>query len=422
MNENKLKTRENIELYLGFLSICLIPINKHWVIISMLGWFVITLINFTLDRIQKRRININKKSLIPILILPCFYILHIIGLAYSSNLEYGFFDLEVKLSMILIPIIILIRSSIYQNKQKLIFTSLISGVLISFFINITHAYFNYLTDGQILNFYYCLLSPSIHPSYMAMYIGVSLIALIYYKTKLFNSGKVIRIAFPIISAVILLAYLFMLSSKAGIISFAIAISIYASIRISQRIKPIYAIIAGIVILIIPFIVINQIPSVSMRFKEMSSSIKNIKNATIDSEYGSLARLAIIQSMYHMSVENLPWGVGTGDIKDEITKYYLAKGSKLITTQYINAHNQFAQSTIALGIPGLSILLTFLTLGLIVACKNRNIIFLSFLLLLIIQMLFESMLEQQAGVIFITLLYSLFCIWDNKQLNNSENTV
>lgn len=419
MNNLKDISRQKIELYFGLLSIFLIPINKQLVIFSLLCWFVTTLINLTIDIIQKQKIHIDKKSLFPILILPCFYVLHIIGLAYSSNLEYGFFDLEVKLSMILIPIIILIRGTIYQNKQKLIFTWLILGVLLSFFINITNAYFNYLADGKILDFFYCSLSPSLHPSYMAFYSSISLIALIYYKTKLFNSNKIIRVAFPILATIILLAYLFMLSSKAGIISFAIALSLYASIRIAQRIKPIFAIMAGIVILIIPFIVINQIPSVSMRFKDMANSFKNSKNATIDSEYGSVARMAIIQSTYHMSVENLPWGVGTGDIKDEITKYYLAKGSKIITTQYINAHNQFAQTTIALGIPGLSILLSFFAFGLITAYRKRNIIFLSFLILLSIQMLFESMLEQQAGVIFITLFFTLFCIWEGNVVKSDE---
>lgn len=413
MNNPNSITRQKTELYLGLLSIFLIPINKHLVIFSMLGWFVATLTNLTIDIIQKRKINIDKKALIPILILPCFYLLHIIGLSYSSNLEYGFFDLEIKLSMILIPIIILIRSAVYLNKQKLIFLALIIGVLFSFFFNITNAYLNYLADGNILNFYYCLLSPSLHPSYMAFYVGISLIALTYYKTKLFNSGKTIRVAFPVIAITLLLAYLFMLSSKAGIISFAIAIAVYASIRIAQRIKPIFAIVAGIIILIIPFIVINQIPTLSTRFSDMSNSIKNSKDATIDSESGSLARIAIIRSTYHISIENLPWGVGTGDVKDEITKYHVSKGSKIITAQYLNAHNQFAQTTIALGIPGLSILISFFAFGLITAYRKRNIIFLSFFLLMSIQMLFESMLEQQAGVIFITLFYSFFCIWEGE---------
>lgn len=119
----------------------------------------------------------------------------------------------------------------------------------------------------------------------------------------------------------------------------------------------------------------------------------------------------------MSVDNLPWGVGTGDVKDEITKYYLSKGSKIITTQYLNAHNQFAQTTIALGIPGLSVLLSFFAFGFITAYRKRDIIFLCFLLLMSIQMLFESMLEQQAGVIFITLFFTFFCLWDKPELNN-----
>lgn len=410
-------SRQKIELCLGLLSIFLIPINKHWVVFSMLGWLFATLTNLTIDLMHKQKINIDRKSLIPILILPCFYIVHIVGLAYSSNLGYGLFDLEVKLSMILIPIIILIRGAIYAGKQKLIFSSLIFGTLFSFFINLTKSYSNYLADKNILDFFYCSLTPSLHPSYLAFYVGVSLIALIYYKTKLFSSGKIFRVIFPIIAVILLLIYLFLLSSKAGIISFAIAISVYTSIHVAQKIKPMFAIIAGIVIFTIPFIVISQIPSVNMRFKDLVNAIKNNENVTIDSQHGSVARMAIIKSTYHMSVDNLPWGVGTGDVKDEITKYYLSKGSKIITTQYLNAHNQFAQTTIALGIPGLSVLLSFFAFGFITAYRKRDIIFLCFLLLMSIQMLFESMLEQQAGVIFITLFFTFFCLWDKPELNN-----
>lgn len=414
MNPLKNISRQKIELYLGLLSIFLIPINKHWVILSLFGWFVVSLTNLTIDLVQKQKIVIDKKLLIPILILPCFYILHIIGLIYTSNMEYGLFDLEVKMSMMLIPIIILVRRTIYKEKQKVMLQSLTLGILVSFFINITNASINYLANGKILNFFYCDLSPSLHPSYMSLYIGVSIIALIYYNIEFFQFRKKIGIIMNISTIVILLGYLLMLSSKAGIISFAVVVSLYFAIRIAKKTKPMYAIVAGIFILIIPFIVINQIPSVSMRFKDLSNTLKDRKNANIDSEYGSLARMAIIQSMYHLSIDNLPWGVGTGDTKDEITKYHISKGSKTITTQYLNAHNQFAQSTIALGIPGLVFLFGFIVMGLITAYRKRNLIFLSFILLISIHMLFESMLEQQAGVIFITLFYALFCIWERNR--------
>ncbi len=419
MNPLKNISRQKIELYLGLLSIFLIPINKHWVIFSLFGWFVVSLANLTIDLIQKQTIVIDKKSIAPMLILPCFYILHIIGLSYTSNMEYGLFDLEVKMSMMLIPIIILVRSTIYKEKQRWMLQSLTSGILVSFFINITNAYINYLANGKILNFFYCDLSPSLHPSYMSLYIGVSIIALIYYNIEFFQFRKKIGIIMTISTIVILLGYLLMLSSKAGIISFAVVGSLYFAIRIAKKTKPMYAIIAGIFILIIPFIIINQIPSVSMRFKDLSNTLKDSKDANIDSQYGSLARMAIIQSMYHLSIDNLPWGVGTGDIKDEITKYYISKGSKTITTQYLNAHNQFAQSTIALGIPGLVFLFGFIVMGLITAYRKRNLIFLSFILLISIHMLFESMLEQQAGVIFITLFYALFCIWKGKRTSKQN---
>ncbi len=409
-------TRQKIELYLGMFSIFLIPIHKNMLIISLLIWLIATITNLIIDSYKKEKIQINKNALVPLLIMPVFYIIHITGLLYSSNIQYGLFDLEVKFSMFIIPIMIIIRNKIYSEKQKQIIISLVIGVLTSFIINLSRAYIAYSVDGESSHFYYSLLSSSIHPSYMAFYVGICLFGLLYYRNNLIIIKSRKQTIITIIISMLLLSYLFMLSSKAGIISFAITLSLYASIRLAQRMKPIVAVIVGVVVLTIPFIVITQIPAVKIRFNDLTNTLKNSNNATIDAESGSVARLAIAQSMYEMSIKNLPWGVGTGDIKDEITKYYLSKGSTVITSKYLNAHNQFAQTTIAIGIPGFVTLICFILFGLMNAYRNRNILFLSFILLMSIHMLFESMLEQQAGVIFITLFYTLFYLWKDPKLN------
>jgi len=69
-------------------------------------------------------------------ILSSLFVLHIIGLAWSSNLEYGFKDLRIKLPLIALPVIIVCSEKLKKNDWKFIlgiyFSSLLCLSLISF--------------------------------------------------------------------------------------------------------------------------------------------------------------------------------------------------------------------------------------------------------------------------------------------------
>lgn len=411
MLKRNLFNRVNLELYSGLLSVVLIPVSKRMLLLSMYLWLIITLLNIVIDIFQKEKRQNKINNLFFLLTLPTLYLLHIIGMFYTSNIQYGLFDLEIKLSFIIIPIIIYFRSNIYSKNEKNFFKALIIGCLISFAINITGAISNHIIDPSLNHFYYSRLSPNFHPSYLALYVSVSIIALLFYKTKLFNWFRQFNWAILIFILVILMSYLMLLSSKAGIIAFFISLAVFLGIKWSQKISVKYALIVSFLVILMPFVFIRFIPSLNVRFQSVFRAIKNSDSAFIDSPDGSMARMAIIKSTYLIAEENLPWGTGTGDVKDVITNYYLTKGSTTIENRYLNAHNQFFQTTITLGILGLMLLLLFFIAGFILVFRTKNLLFLAFVIMIFIHFLFESMFEVQAGVVFISLFYALFCVWE-----------
>ena len=405
--------RLKTELFLGVFGIALIPINKHAVVIVLSIWFIVALTNFLFDY-PKKALSFNRDQLI-FLGFPLLYIIHLIGLCYTTNFDYAFFDLEIKLSILLIPITLWLRFEYYINRQFELLLALIYGSLISFIINLIIACINYYNHPDIIYFYYAGLSP-IHPSYMSLYVSLALFSILYLGPKkvLFEIKNAQLIGYSLF--VILLIYLFLLSSKAGIISFLITLVVFLTVRLKHKIKTKYLITIILVILIAPIFLINAVPKIKYRFQGMISAFEHPKSATLDSEESSLERLAIFTTSTKLAYHKLPWGVGTGDTKDEITENYKKLGSKTINERYLNAHNQYLQTTITLGILGLTSLLLILVGGFRFAIKKKNILFFSFLILISLNMLFESMLEQQAGVIFITLFYTFFCIWgDNNKI-------
>ncbi len=413
-NSIRLKT----ELFLGILGIALIPINKHAVVIVMSFWFLIALINFFINlTLQKEFLTINKWQLC-FLAFPIFYAIHLTGLVYSTNFDYAFFDLEIKLSMLLVPLTLWLRSDFYADKQNHLIRALVYGSLISFIINLINAFIKYNIKPDIIYFFYAELSP-IHPSYMSLYLSVALISIIYTgsKTITFNAKHAKFIGILIFS--ILLIYLFLLSSKAGIITFILTILIFITTKYFHKIRVKYLIMIALTIIIAPILLIYSVPKVKYRFEGMITAIAHTNEANIDSQESSMERVAILKISTQFAIKNLPWGVGTGDTKDKITENYKKLGSKSINERYLNAHNQYLQTTIALGILGLASLLLILVAGFRIAFKKKDLLFFSFLILIIFNMLFESMLEQQAGVIFIALFYSLFCIWEGVDLKTQN---
>ena len=104
------------------------------------------------------------------------------------------------------------------------------------------------------------------------------------------------------------------------------------------------------------------------------------------------------------------GVGTGDVKDVLLQKYQEKG---ITNAYLlrlNAHNQYLQTTIALGILGLLVVLGCLFLPLYEALRQKNILVFLFILIVAFNLLVESMFERQAGIVFYSFFNALLFFW------------
>jgi O-antigen ligase len=92
-------------------------------------------------------------------------------------------------------------------------------------------------------------------------------------------------------------------------------------------------------------------------------------------------------------------VGTGDVKDHLLEKYREKQLYNALGLELNAHNQYLQTMLALGIIGLLILLLNIVLPALYGMEMKHYLYLIFLILVAFNFLFESMLETQAGVVF-----------------------
>jgi len=339
------------------------------------------------------------------LLFIVFYLLHLIGLTYTSNMDSGLFDVQVKLSLLIMPLVLCSKPLDEQNKQN-VFVSFILGCVASIIILLIRATYIYFTTGENDFFYENLSSYLIHPSYLAMYLNVAIAWLMFNgkKVNYLNRHKSILSLFLII---LFSVFIFMLSSKSGIITMVLMYIGFVIYFIIAKKKYLIGITGLLVIALSIFTVMRFVPEVSARIDRAITAVTHPSNDQTNVE-STAVRLLVWQAASKIILEHIVVGVGTGDSKDELMKEYKAEGIKGAYAHELNAHNEFMQVFVSLGLIGFISLFAMLWFPLFHSIKTRNAIYMLFLLLVSLNFLTESMFETQAGVMFYAFYNSLLC--------------
>ena len=339
------------------------------------------------------------------LLLPFFYIIHALSLIYTNNLHSGIFDLEVKLSFIAIPFLFYLWSKeidkVLIKKLENIYLYTILTLLV---LLIIRAIYLFLKTHKNQYFYYNDLSFIYHPSYLALYITL---AVIFVLNKIANSDN--KLTSNILNSfilVFLLIFLYFLSSKAGIIITSIVIFLHVLFKLSF-IRRIYIKIIIINILIGAIFSIFSL-KFNSRFYSVESSIKNA-NKNVETSESTASRILVWEAGISLIKQNWLLGVGCGDVNDILVSEYIKRNMTGAIEKRLNLHNQFLETWLSLGIIGILYLIFLLIYPAYLAWKNKKISWLLFIIAVSLNFLFETMLNTQAGVIFISYFYYFFFI-------------
>lgn len=361
------------------------------------------------DIIDKFKKNDSKYNRIVLTTAMLFFLVHFIGLFYSKNINAGLFDIQVKLSMLILPITFLTINDIIIKKRKVILFSFVIGNIIASLYCLGVAFYNsidIIPSGISFNpnagsydnfFFYFYLSKFHHPSYASLYLAFSIIIAINFILDK-KTGRWIRILL-ILCIGLNLTMIYLLSSKAGIISGIITL-IGVSYIVVRKINKILILGSlGIIILISGYFFINN-PRVQILVNSLDKS--DPRPIAISSSI----RLEVWQIAISLIQDNLICGVGTGDVHKELNKAYKVKGFHSALEQNLNVHNQFLETFVTVGIVGFVTLLSLFIIPIRKAFSGRDNIFLFLLLLTGTNFLFESVLNTIAGVTFFSFFYYL----------------
>lgn len=347
-----------------------------------------------------------------LLLFISLYLLYLIGLTYSENLTYGLKDLETKLSLLIFPLIYFSSEKLNVQQMQSVFKALIYGCVAAAVICIGHAFYQYfmvkytLSQGiwawnYGINFFLkSRLSVWIHPSYRSMYFALALAVIYLFRKKELFSGQKKYFIFLFLAICVLL-----FNSKAGILSLMV-LGAHIMWQLVFKEKRIKLAVGGTAVSVLLFISLYfAAPQFTIRINSVFTSF----SANVDvkkSEESTASRIALWQAAKVVITQNWLTGTGTGDVKDELMNEYKREEMIFALQEKLNAHNQFLQTFAALGIAGFISLSASVLIPLFREWKKSNYIYVVFMLIILLNLLAESMFETQAGVVFYAFFNSL----------------
>ncbi len=419
-----------------------------------------------------------------------FWAIYAISFLYSENSAEARVQIGKKLSFLLFPLFFLFSDLSYLTKDrvKTIMYCFVLGILTLFVVNLIWAGYDFLfKDASSSRFYepYLLKEGTgyIHHSYTSIYscMGIcfcfkELFSNISFKSKIFNILAIfLLILFIALSSsragILCVVVIFVISwiwltfvkkeRKIGIIlgCIIVCIGISSSIIFNKSIKRITETISsldniekqdrriGITIGYMDLLIDKFWFGVGAgdRSDEMLKSyitkkeevikrilpIDNYYSENFDQErrdclgciymkYGGTLTKSTFEYAKEMSSK---YNCDYNSVRKNLATYINIRVS--INGEY-NAHNQFSDTIIAVGLIGLILLISFYLSPIYLWFKNKNfdIVFFSLLIIVSFNSLFESVLERQMGIMFFVFFYLLlfhgnFC---QQTTDNSQQTL
>ncbi|HCI56298.1 MAG TPA: O-antigen ligase family protein [Bacteroidales bacterium] len=251
--------------------------------------------------------------------------------------------------------------------------------------------------SQSHRLFYSYLSIFEHPTYLSMKALWAMVLILIMRPVKKASKILIPVLFIIFSSLI-----FFLGSRAGLLAwFIVILTLITGLLMRIKKNRLAIFIATAFILISFLFAVTRISKVNRFIKSTISSLENI-----ETEWKNLdVRTRVWYSAFQLIKEKPLTGYGMAKVEDKLDEEYLKNGFTTEAELHYNAHNQYIETQITLGIAGLFVLLWMLFTPVI---HKKQIKFprlaVYFVLIVVINLFFESMFNRQWGIMFFMIFY------------------
>lgn len=388
MSIKKLISRLTNFFLILFILFTVLPVKLNFSSLTIIALVLLSLINLIIIK------NDNfKPSSYFIFIITLPLAIYGLGLTNTVNIDYGISFLGKNMSFFAFPLIFFSLNK-YVNKD-LLFKSYLVGLFVTN-LYLLYLFIYYFNFG--LRFYKIVTVDIYHSTYLGMYsLFAYWICFMFFK-KNNNKLYLLLAGFFLLSAIITSARIVFLLSIVSVI-----ISLVSTIKSNSK-----KVAALILLFLVGLMTITNVPSLKQKFHQF---LELEKIGFDKNNYRSISsRLGKLEASVAVIKENLWFGSGTGDAKDELAKEYKKMKFTMGYKNKYNPHNQYLDNLVRNGLIGGAIsLLVIYFLPLYVSIRSKEKLLLAFTIIVAAISLTESILDTHKGitfyVFFVTLMLS-----------------
>ncbi|WP_094571411.1 O-antigen ligase family protein [Mucilaginibacter xinganensis] len=358
-------------------------------------------------------IHLNKNSIRSIftlktLVLQSVFFLTLICITYTVDTKPAFTELGRRVIIFIVPILFCINPldlKKYRPNLMLFFSLVCTAVILYLYVNalITIRYYKLPVSMLFSSFFanHNFSEPiNMHATFFSMQVALSLVFLL----SLLIKEKALRNKLVYLCCCLLLTGgIIQLSSKSVCVALLIVINIIVPFTLLKGIKRRRFVLAAALLSLLAFTGILLSNTFRERYiTELATDLSPAKpNDVLDSR---LARWKVIVKL----IESSPLqGHGTGSELPLLHEKFF--NSKLYNSflNNLNAHNQYLSFLIKSGIIGLIIYIAVLAFGLKLSFQNRDLLFITFLLIITTVSFSENLLDVDKGIFYYAFFYAFF---------------
>ncbi len=409
--------RGDLTFYGCLAVVIILPVYVYFVPPFMILW-VLAWLWENKFRIKKSMFPGNKAAILFFLFLG-FYLWQICGLILTGSLNSGVERIFKRLSFILFPLVLFFPGGRIIKNINFIIRLFAIGTFIYFTFCLANAFHNSLAikDGTWIfnphpvdftyeNFFYSdRLSTPLHPTYLTMFIILSV--LISLESFFDQSLSFIKRGLWLAFSIIFLIAIYLLSSRAGFLAAAVVLPFFFFYKFFGKV-PGWIMVGSLIILLAGFIRIAKTND------RISYSLEGISKESLNEAFEKDLRHFIWKSALGVIKHNIVLGVGAGNASPKLKKEFIGRGYVEGYYDDLNAHNEFLEVLLENGLIGFIIFLCIPGYMIYLAISERNLLYGLYIIMMIIFFFFESVLNRLAGVTFFPLFSFLLIYTKNFQ--------
>lgn len=321
-----------------------------------------------------------------------------VSLLYSNNVSAGLNTLWHKSVLLIFPLCFLLTDTSYLKPVhvRVIFYALLVAICGVFLYCVGDAVVKMTGGAMLKSVTGMTFDVARHHTYYAFYALVAVVFVYFELSGHWHEMKVWQRVLLIVATVFVILYIVLVNSRAGVLGLYV-MEVVCAVHLALRYKRWWQALLMAVLMV----------GFTLSAETLLPGHQNRLKATVEAGEKD-ARVGIIKSSFNAVKQSPLTGQGVGDYEETLHEQYTEDERSLGT---LNAHNQYAETLLAVGLVGLLFLLAYLLMPLICAIGRKGVFWqvTFFTGIVMFNLLFESMLERQMGMLFIGFFLALMVL-------------